>query len=444
MVNRSNQISILRTLNTPWKIDLPDFWDVKKLKFISPQQTVGVVANPASYVEEDGEIPFLFGSCITEGRIDSNKANCISKESNQKLSKSILRTGDLVSVRVGEPGVTAVVPPELDGINCASVMIVRKHPSFDSHWLCYVMNSSVGKANLAVVVYGAAQKQFNIGHAVDFAYPVPPLIQQTKIAQFLDRKTAAIDTLIAKKQRLIELLEEKRSALINQAVTKGLDRDVRMKDSGIPWIGEIPEHWEVCELRRAWTVIDCKHKTPEYLDDGYPLVSTTEVKPGKIDLSIITRFISEDDFHDMTENRLPCKGDIIYSRNASLGSAAYVDTDQRFAMGQDVVLITSEKQDQLFLSYFLNAQTGISQVDLACVGATFRRINVGQIKQILVTVPPLAEQIAIGEYLEKIHGFYSKNVSLINLQIAKLQEYRQSLITAAVTGKLPIPDQARE
>jgi type I restriction enzyme, S subunit len=108
-------------------------------------------------------------------------------------------------------------------------------------------------------------------------------------------------------------------------------------------------------------------------------------------------------------------------------------------MGQDVVLITSEKQDQLFLSYFLNAQTGISQVDLACVGSTFRRINVGQIKQILVTVPPLEEQIAIGEYLEKIHGFYSKNVALIYLQIEKLQEYRQSLITAAVTGKLTIP-----
>jgi type I restriction enzyme, S subunit len=207
-------------------------------------------------------------------------------------------------------------------------------------------------------------------------------------------------------------------------------------DSGIPWIGKTPKHWKVCELRRKWQVIDCKHKTPEYIDDGYPLVSTTEVKPGKIDLSVITRYIAEKDFLDMTENRLPKRGDIIYSRNASLGSAAYVDTDEVFAMGQDVVLIISKNQDQLFLSYYLNAKPGMTQVDLACVGSTFRRINVGQIKQIIVSVPPLEEQKAIAQFLDRktaaIDALIAKKQRLIEL----LEEKRSALINQAVTKGL--------
>jgi type I restriction enzyme S subunit len=88
--------------------------------------------------------------------------------------KSQLRAGDLVCVRVGDPGVTAVVPPALDGINCASVMIIRQASTFSSEWLCYAMNSQAGRQNIALVAYGAAQKQYNIGHAVDFIYPTPP------------------------------------------------------------------------------------------------------------------------------------------------------------------------------------------------------------------------------------------------------------------------------
>jgi len=117
-----------------------------------------------------------------------------------------------------------------------------------------------------------------------------------------------------------------------------------------------------------------------------------------------------------------------------------VDTDELFAMGQDVVLITSKNQDQLFLSYYLNSKLGMSQVDLACVGSTFRRINVGQIRQIIITLPPINEQAEIGQYLEKATQFFSKNISIIGNQIEKLQEYRRSLITAAVTGKLNIKE----
>jgi len=337
------------------------------------------------------------------------------------------------------PYLAKVFVAQQDGC-CTSELLVLRPVKYYANYLKYLILNPDFINLVNSSTYGAKMPRASWDFIGNIFLPTPPIETQKLIATFLDSKTAAIDTLIDKKQRLIQLLEEKRTALINQSVTKGLNPNVSMKDSGIPWIGEIPEHWQICELRRKWEVIDCKHKTPEYIERGYPLVSTTEVKPRKIDLSIITRYISAKDFFDMTENRLPKKGDIIYSRNASLGSAAYVDTDELYAMGQDVVLITSKNQDQLFLSYYLNSKLGMSQVDLACVGSTFRRINVGQIRQIIITLPPINEQAEIGQYLEKATQFFSKNISIIGNQIEKLQEYRRSLITAAVTGKLNIKE----
>lgn len=268
--------------------------------------------------------------------------------------------------------------------------------------------------------------------------PRVPLPTQRAIAAFLDRKTAAIDALIEKKQKLLDLLAEKRAALINQAVTKGLDPSVPMKDSGVPWIGEIPAHWEVMPLRLRARVVDCKHRTPTYVEHGFPLVSTTEVKPGRLDLSVVTRLVDDDDFDEMTENRRPRRGDLIYSRNASLGAAAYVDTDEPFAMGQDVVLITAES-DLLYLSQFLNSQVGMTQVELACIGSTFKRLNVSHIKQIQVCVPPPDEAKRIAAHVDEHDRHQTVLRQRLTGHVDRLQEYRQALITAAVTGQLDTP-----
>ena len=275
----------------------------------------------------------------------------------------------------------------------------------------------------------------------EFGMPRPSLPTQQAIAVFLDRKTAAIDALIEKKQKLLALLAEKRAALINQAVTKGLDPNVPMRDSGVAWIGEIPAHWEVVPLRLYAKVIDCKHRTPEYIEEGFPIVSTTEVKPGRLDLTPVTRRVGEADFQDMTQNRTPTRGDIIYSRNASLGAAAYVDTDEPFAMGQDVVLITKPDLDLLYLSYQLNSLVGMTQVDLVCIGSTFKRINVGQIKQIQVCGPPPAEAEQIAAFIDHEEQRQESLRKSLERHLERLQEYRQALITAAVTGQLGIDEE---
>ena len=205
-----------------WLGEIPAHWHLRALKRVSPEITVGVVVNPSTYVRAEG-VPFLYGGDIHEGRIVADAARRMSEKDSESLSKSRLQAGDLVCVRVGAPGVTAVVPPQLAGANCASVLIVRRAASFDSQWLCYTMNSRLVQYQVELVQYGAAQEQFNVAHAVEFFVPLAPQAEQRAITAFLDRETARIDALIAKVHQAIGHLKEFRIALISAAVTGKID-----------------------------------------------------------------------------------------------------------------------------------------------------------------------------------------------------------------------------
>lgn len=204
-----------------WLGEVPEHWNLVPLKYVTPSLTVGIVVNPSDYVADEG-LPFLYGGDIGEGVIFAETARRISPEHSQQNAKTRLSAGDLVTVRVGAPGVTAVVPPECEGGNCASVMLIRRG-AFNSDWLCYTMNSRVVRYQVEVVQYGAAQEQFNISHAVDFLIPVPPLEEQAQIASLLNLEGMRVDALLSKTERSIALLKERRSALITAAVTGQID-----------------------------------------------------------------------------------------------------------------------------------------------------------------------------------------------------------------------------
>ncbi len=174
---------------------IPEDWTIKTLKQISPLQGVGCVINPSTYFDPAGAVPMLLGSNVQENHIDWESAKRMTEASNRILASSRLNSGDLVTVRVGEPGITAVIPPQWNGCNCASMMLTRKAPSFDSQWLCYMMNSRIGRMAVEQVMYGSAQKQFNISDAVDFSYPVPSLMEQRAIASALSDMDAEITAL---------------------------------------------------------------------------------------------------------------------------------------------------------------------------------------------------------------------------------------------------------
>jgi len=205
-----------------WLGEIPAHWEVKRLRHISPSLGVGVVVNPSNYVADEG-LPFLYGSDISEGQIHATGARRISRQDSRRLPKSELRPGDLVMVRVGAPGVTAVVPPDLDGANCASLLVIRRSHGLASSWLCYALNSRYVRLQIEAVQYGAAQEQFNVSHAVNFVIALPPQREQDSIADYLDRETAKIDTLVAKVREAIDRLRELRTAIISAAVTGKID-----------------------------------------------------------------------------------------------------------------------------------------------------------------------------------------------------------------------------
>ncbi len=204
-----------------WLGEVPRHWEVLPLKRISPQQTVGIVVNPSEYVSDEG-LPFIYGGNVTEGRIDHISSRRISPEDSLRNEKTRLKAGDLITVRVGAPGITAVVPPECEGGNCASVMLVRQG-KFNSDWLCFVMNSRVVRFQVETVQYGAAQEQFNINHAVEFVIPQPPRAEQDALASFLTSETTRLGNLEVEARTAITLLQERRTALISAAVTGQID-----------------------------------------------------------------------------------------------------------------------------------------------------------------------------------------------------------------------------
>ncbi len=248
---------------------------------------------------------------------------------------------------------------------------------------------------------------------------LPTEREQRAIADFLDAETDRIDALIAKKRQLARLLNLRFESWLRS----------------ILWSLDSP----VLPLKRRWKVIDCKHRTPEYIAEGYPVMSPGDATAGRADLSRCTRFVSEVDFLDLTEDgRRPKRGDIIYSRNASIGIACYLDTDAPVCMGQDVCLITSSDQDQLFLSYCLNS-IGIEQLEEQKMGSTFSRINVAQIVELRVPCPSPNEQARLALEFDHARSRVDGLQSRLGRQIELLTEHRQALITAAVTGRVEVP-----
>jgi len=284
----------------------------------------------------------------------------------------------------------------------------------------------------------------NLVHPVRVVWPRPSL--QRAIADFLDRKTAAIDALIEKKEGLIALLAEKRAALIHQAVTKGLDPDVPMKDSGVPWIGAVPTHWDVKRLKFVCR-LETGH-TPSRSDPSFwieaectiPWVSLNDTKTLKVNDYIgetVYRISERGMAHSSAHLLEP--GAVVFTRDATIGLTAITTT--HVAVSQHIIAwLCRPGLDNRYLLRVVNAMT--EELDRLTFGATIKTIGMGDVKELVTPCPPLSEQGAIVASLGARMGALDDAAELLRSQIDKLREYRQALITAAVTGQITIPEDA--
>jgi type I restriction enzyme S subunit len=413
-----------------WMGEIPAHWEVKRLKHLTGFSTGWT---PPTGREDLYGGDHLWANISDLGqRVITTTEKTITDSAIREARLRIVRSGSLLFSFKLSVGTVSIAGADM----YTNEAIAAFSPStlIDTQYLYWAAPLLVPR-NAQDNIYGApllSRERISNASLVS-----PPKPEQRAIATFLDRETARIDRLVSKKERLIELLLEQRTALITRAVTRGLDLNVPMKESGVEWLGQIPAHWEHGKLRRFWTVVDCKHRTALYVDQGFPIVSTTEVKPGRLKLDGPRR-VAEADFNDLTrDGRNPRRGDIIYSRNASLGSAAYVDSDEPFCMGQDVCLITS-RADQLYLTYQLNSPIVLGQIEEISVGSTFERINVAQIKSFQVARPPENEQRAIAAFLDRETARIDALVAKIQKATERLKELRTAVISAAVTGKIDL------
>jgi type I restriction enzyme S subunit len=306
-----------------------------------------------------------------------------------------------------------------DAIASTELVGLRPRRGVEPRWLGYVALSEPLKDWAVTTSYGSKMPRTSWEALSGFQINVPALSEQRAIADFLDAETTRIDSLMSKKLSMRKLLVDRWDAQVRASLTRKDER-------------RIP-------LKRRWQITDCKHRTPTYVEEGYPVVSPGDATPGELDLSRCHRFVDANDFLDLAEgHRRPRRGDIIYSRNASIGIASFVDTDEPFCMGQDVCLIRSDDQDQRFLTYALNT-LGTDQLSAMKIGSTFSRINVAQIAEIDIPATPPSEQRQLADRLDTMSLNYLRLKNRFDDQVSVLRERREALITAAVTGQLEVP-----
>jgi type I restriction enzyme S subunit len=398
---------------------IPEEWEVKPLKRISPRESVGLVINPSTYFDKAGTVPLLVGSNVAENAIDSTSANRITKASNELLPASRLVAGDLVTVRVGEPGVTAVVPPELDGCNCASMMIVRQHQSFDSHWLCWMMNSQHGRRQVEHVQYGTAQKQFNISHAVDFLYPVPSLREQRAMATALsdvDGLLGGLDRLIAKKRDL-------KQAAMQQLLT------------GQTRLPGFHGEWEV---KRLGEVTDTD---PENLgsdtrpDFAFNYISLEDVDQGTL------RGHSEQVFCNAPSRarRKLRDNDVLVStvRPNLKSHLLFRHNGQPWvcSTGFCVVRCREKVTHPSYVFFHMFGHPVARQIEALLTGSNYPAINSGDVRALEIPFPDFAEQTAIAEVLTDMDA----ELAALEQRREKTRALKQAMMQELLTGRTRLP-----
>lgn len=431
-----------------WLGEVPAHWETKRIKHLIRTFEQGWSPQCEGYpVESIEEWGVLKVGCVNGGvfRRDENKALPDEIEPIPALGIS---AGDLLISRantrelVGSAAVADQDYPNL--LLCDKLYRVRLKPQFcDPMFLGFYLGTEAARGQIELAATGASSSMVNIGQStvLEMKLSLPAHEEQLQIAAFLRRETAKLDALITEQRTLIDLLKEKRQAVISHAVTKGLDPDVAMKDSGVEWLGEVPANWDMKRVKDCGCeVVDCKNRTPEPFDDGdYFVVRTSCVKDGQFNPEPGYR-TDEANFIEWTAKGRPQAGDVLFTREAPTGEACLVPEGLDFCLGQRMMYIRPPKQVLLseFLLYSIYGGLARERISEKSKGSTVGHLRVGEVGELPLLLPPLDEQHAligfVGAELSRLQSITIE----AKTTIALLQERRSALISAAVTGKIDV------
>ncbi len=359
-----------------------------------------------------------------------------------KIKKCDLQKGDLVftpsSETIDEIGLSALVDEDLkETVYSYHVIRFRFTKSIHHKYKKYLCNNNFVLGQFSKLCKGTTRQILGATEFSAIRILLPPLPEQQAIADFLDRRTSEIDELIAKKERVIELLREKRTALISHAVTKGLNPDAKMKDSRIDWLGNIPEHWEVVKLKYLAAIKYGLGQPPKEMADGLPLLRATNVERGKINPKGLV-YVDPSDIPYERDPVLKTNDIIVVRSGAYTGDSAIVPPEYEGAItGYDMV-VRARTANSMFVAYSILGTCVQSQIDLCRLRAAQPHLNAEELGGCLLVVPSKDIQHQIVTYLDARTTEFDVLIARVTEAIEKLKEYRTALIFAAVTGKIDV------
>jgi type I restriction enzyme, S subunit len=423
--------------------------ELVKLKYLKSDK-LQYGANESSDRSEEGEPRYIRITDLNEdGSLRQDTLRTLPLEIAQPY---LLRDGDILLARSGATVGKSFIYHDYLGQACFAGYLIclrLKKSKIFPKFIWYYAQSSIYKQEIDLSTIQATIQNVSAEKYGEFRAPLHSLKTQKTIANFLDCKTAAIDTLIAKKQRLIQLLEEKRTALINQAVTKGLNPNAPMKSVSIEWLREIPTHWDVMAIKYLArpgrkTFIDGDWvELPYITEEGIRLIQTGNVGIGNYREKGF-KYIAEESFLKLNCTEVKPNNVLICRLDGPVGRACLVpDLGVRMITSVDnTILKPDAKHDARFIVYLLSCKPYLEWNQVLCrVGGGHRwRVSRSMLGDLRVPVPPEVEQQQIADFLDKKTVQIISTIDRLLVQIEKLQEYRRSLITAAVSGKLEISE----
>jgi type I restriction enzyme S subunit len=431
-----------------WIGEIPSNWGVTKIKYTKKDSKDSFI--DGDWIESkdlsDEGVRYITSGNIGEGKYKEQGNGYISEDTFKKLNCTEIFEGDLVISRLFLPVGRSCIIPNLNNrvITCVDNVVLRPKESFDKFYLNYQFNSNRYSEFTELISRGVTLTRISRGMLGNNSIVVPPLSEQLQIVQFLDNKTELIDKLISTKERKISLLKEQRSSLINQVITKGLNPYVKMKDSGMEWIGEIPEVWTISKLKYNGVFFS------GYSFDSGDFLSEGEIRVIKIS-NIQNNGISWDDlsfvpteFYDKYYNFIVKKGDLIFVLTRPIVSTGikicFYDEDFKVLLNQrnSVFRPNSNNLNKIFTYYLVRTRYFFEEFKQQLKETNQPNISTEQISNIKIFLPPINEQNQIVEYLNSKTKEIDYLVRLEQKKIDLLKEYRQSLISEVVTGKIKI------
>ena len=426
-----------------WLGEVPQHWEVKVLKrIVSTPITDGPHETPDF---PDEGIPFVSAEAVATGTIDFTKIRgFISAADHQRYSEKYRpRIGDVYMVKSGATtGVTAIVETDIEfniwsplaAIRCGGQALPR-----------FVLNFLRSRNfQEGVTLNWSFGTQQNIGMRVieNLAVSLPPVAEQTKIAEFLDRETSKIDGLVGEQRRLMELLKEKRQAVISHAVTKGLNPHAPLKPSGIEWLGEIPEHWRLAAVRFRYTVqlgkmLDTEKITGKHLQ---PYLRVFDVQWGAINVEELPQM----DFDPSVRDRFRLTpGDLLINEGGSYpGRSAIWNGELEECYFQKALHrlrpCDATTDTTRFFFYIMAWATARGVFTAGGNESTIEHLPAEKFRKYRFAFPPMSEQLAIADFLDQELGRFDALTAEAERGIELLQERRTALISAAVTGQIDV------